>query len=69
MTYKCSKRVRCLKFGCFECNGEVATSEDDAGNRGIIKYYVERGMTPGQTIKGVKSSHTRQNASRVLISK
>ena len=47
----------------------MATSEDDAGHRDIIKYCVERGMTPGQTIKEMKSPQTRQNVSRVLIYK
>ena len=60
---KMHEAVTFFKIGCFECNGEMATSEDDAGHRGIIKYCVVRGMTPGQFIQ------THQNVSRVLIFK
>ena len=47
----------------------MATSENDAGHRGIIKYCFESGMTPDQTIKEMKSSQTHQNVSRILIYK
>ena len=47
----------------------MATSEDNAGHRDIITYCAERGMTPGQTIKEMKSSQTHQNVSRLLIYK
>ena len=47
----------------------MATSDNGAGHRSIIKYCVERGMTPGQTIKEMKSSQTHQNVSRVLVYK
>ena len=45
---------------------KTATSEDGAGNRSIIEYCVERGMTPVQTIKEMKSSET-YNVCRVLV--
>ena len=63
---KMHEAVKFFKIGCFECNSKVATSEDDAGHHGIIKYCVECGMTPGQTIKEIKSSQTHQNVFRVI---
>ena len=47
----------------------MAMSEDDAGHRGIIKYFVERGLTPGQTMKEMILSQIHQNVSTVLIYK
>ena len=44
----CDPWASCFKIGCFDCKSKAATSEDDASRRGIIKYCVERGMTPGQ---------------------
>ena len=46
---------------------KTATSEDSAGHRSIIEYCVERGMTPGQAIKEMKSSETYHNVCRVLV--
>ena len=45
----------------------TATSENSAGHCSIIEYCVEQGMTPGQTIKEIKSSQTYQNVCRVLV--
>ena len=42
-------------------------SEDDAGHHSIIEYCVERGRTPGQTIKEMKSPQTYHKGCRVLV--
>ena len=38
-----------LREGKLNVTAKTATSEDGAGHRIIIKYCIERGMTPGQT--------------------
>ena len=45
----------------------MATSTEQADHRSVIKYCVERRITPGQTIKEMESSKTYCNASRVLV--
>ena len=40
---------------------KTATSDDGAGTHSITEYCVERGMTPGHTIKEMKSSETYHN--------
>ena len=37
------------------------------GHHSIIEYCVERGMTPGQTIKEMKSSQIYHNVCRVFV--
>lgn len=47
----------------------MATPTEKADHRSVIKFCVERGLTPGQTIKEMESSRTHCKASRVLIYK
>ena len=47
----------------------MATSEENAAHRSVIKYCVERGMTPGQTITEMETSASHRGVSRALIYK
>ena len=56
-----------FRAGSLSVTAKTATSDDGAGHRTIIECCVERGMTPGHTIKEMKSSETYHNVCRVLV--